>query len=58
MVKEDICINSQNKESKWKLFLIVISIYHKQCDRNNIHNLKFISVNYDKNGKEFDYGYF
>ncbi|WP_250277177.1 hypothetical protein [[Clostridium] colinum] len=46
------------KEGKWKLLPVGASVYHKQGEGNNIYNLKFVSVDYDENGKELDYGYF
>ncbi len=43
------------KEGKWKLLPANKSLFHKQGDGNDI---KFVSVDYDENGKELTYGYF
>ncbi len=46
------------KESKWKLLSVGESVYHKQGGGDNMYNLKFVSVDYDKKGNELSYGYF
>ena len=46
------------KEGKWKLLPVNEAIFHKQGGGNNMYNLKFVSVDYDENGKELRYGYF
>ena len=46
------------KEGKWKLLPVGGSLYHKQGDGNNMYNLKFVSIDYDEQGNELEYGYF
>ncbi|MBS5794388.1 MAG: hypothetical protein KIC92_06465 [Clostridiales bacterium] len=48
----------ETKQGKWKLLPVGGSVYHKQGEGNNMYNLKFVSIDYDENGKELDYGYF